>query len=290
MSDIKAKVVDTRLSYSSSTLLKNCSQKYYYYKILGVPKDADSTQSDTAFNCGKAFHYVLEENGHTEDRLDELLDIAVKSFEVEEHRGMLHAMILRYLQVHLKSGLEVVYCELGLNNPIFIGFIDAIMKDAEGGWWIVDLKTAARISEIKLASLASDTQLNLYSSFAKEVAIQLELDPKKFRGARYRVTTKTKLIKKASESYGDYVLRNAKNVKSYDIIIPVEKMDPKGTYAEHKRLHAKTLKMRKGTVKPEKNLSWCDSYFRSCEYWSQCHGSTFTESKETINMLTSNNV
>ena len=282
---------DTRLSYSSATLLKNCSQKYYYYKVAGLAKDPDSEQNYDAFNIGKAFHWVLETNGHTENRLEELLEEAVKAYEVPESRGMIHAMLLRYLQVHQLSGLEVVHCEFELSTDMFVGYIDVILKDSNTGvWWIGDLKTAARYSDIKTAMLHKDVQLNLYSSFADDIAKYFNLDPSKFGGARYRVTTKSVLKRKVDESYAAHVKRTAKNVKSYDVIIPIEKMDPKGIFAEHKKLHKDSIKMREGKLKPSKNMSHCDSFFKPCEYWSQCYGCTYTECKESAEMLTSGNV
>ena len=285
------KVQDTRLSYSSATLLKNCSQKYFHHKVAGTARDEDHEDNYDAFNIGKAFHWVLEENLHSDKDLHNLIDVACKTYEVEDSKAMIEAMLLRYLQVHKKSGLEVVVCELALSNDIFIGFIDLILKDPEtGDWWISDLKTAARYDEITIAKLCSDVQLNLYSSFSDEIAPQFNLDPKKFKGARYRVTTKSKLKRQASESYNEHVLRTAKNVKSYDIIVPLERMDPKGIYKEHKALHAKTLKMRSGKLKPEKNTSYCNSFFKPCEFFSQCHSKTFTDLKDDLDMVTSNNV
>ena len=288
MEDVKVK--DTRLSYSSATLLKNCSQKYFYYKVAGVAKDLDADDNYDAFNVGKAFHYVMEMNKHTENNLEGYLDEAVRAFEVEGHKAMIHAMLLRYLQCHQKSGLQVVHCEFELSTDLFVGFIDVIMVDSEGNWWIVDLKTAARYSEITATKLHNDVQLNLYASFADDIAKYFKLDPKKFKGARYRVTTKSVLKQKVTESYNAYVKRIAKNVKSYDIIIPASKMSPKSFFNEHKKLHKDSMKMREGKLKPTKNYSHCDAFFKPCEYFSQCHGCTFSELKDSIEMLTSDNV
>jgi len=281
--------IDTRLSYSSGTLIKNCEQKYFYYKVSKVPKDKDSEQDNTAFNVGKCFHFVMEENGHTEDNLITLLDLGCKAFEVEDKKALIHAMLLRYLQVHKKSGLKAIKCELSMSNKEFLGFIDVILSDEDGYWYICDLKTAARYSEITAAKLHNDVQLNLYTSFYEEVAGALDLDVNKFMGARYRVTTKATLKQKATETYVAFVKRLAGNVKSYDVIIPLGKMKPEETYKAHMRLHQRSLELRAGEV-PNKNSSWCDSYFRPCEYWSQCHGSTYTECRSDVEMLTSNNV
>jgi hypothetical protein len=280
--------VNTRLSYSSGTLLKNCSMKYYHYKVAGVAKDPDSEDNSDAFNIGKAFHWVLEENNHTEDNLVDLLEKAVKNFNVEDSMGMLHAMLLRYLKLHKKSGLVVKKCELGLQNDIFEGYIDAIMTEEDGTWWVVDLKTARIAAETTFARLKTDTQLNLYCSFADDIALLLGLDRGKFGGARYRVTTKSVLKKKANESYFDHVMRTAKNIKSYDIIIPVSEMNPEQAYKDHELLHSRSMDLRHDVLKPEKNLSYCDSFFKPCEYWSRCHGDTFTNCKGALQMITEN--
>ena len=225
---------DTRLSYSSGNLLKNCEQKYFWYKVAKVPKDPDSEQNDTAFNVGKCFHYVLETNNHTVDKLEELLFQGCRDFDVEEYKAMIHAMLLRYLQVHRTSGLEVVHCELEMSNDKFLGYIDVILKDPKTGfWWIGDLKTASRFSRTTAARLHNDVQLNLYAYFADLIAGHFDLDPKKFAGARYRVTTKSVLKQKKTEGYADFVKRMAKSIKSYDIMIPFSKMNPEQIYNEH---------------------------------------------------------
>jgi len=273
-----------KLSYSSASMLKNCSQKYYWYKVAKVPKDPDSAQDNEAFNVGKAFHFVLEENNHTEINLESLLDAAVKSFEVEEHKAMIHAMLLRYLRLHKKSGLSVTKCELAISNEVFEGFIDAIMQETDGAWWIVDLKTARTLAETTLARVHFDTQLNLYSYFYKEVGEALGLDPLKFKGARYRVTTKSSLTKKSTESYTEFVIRTSNNIKSYDIAIPKERMRMEDTYREHVGLYYKARGLFNGGTQPEKNMSFCDSFFRPCEYFSQCYGGTFTECKSSLDV------
>lgn len=278
------------LSYSSGTLIKNCQQKYYYYKVAGVAKDEDSAQDETAFNVGKAFHYVMEMNNHSEDQLDHWIDIACKSFEVEDKKAMINAMLLRYLQVHKKSGLETVFCEFEIKTDDFIGYVDAVMKEPDDGWWLTDLKTASRFSEIHQARLTRDPQLNLYGYFAKDIANYLELDPEKFRGARYRTTTKSTLKKKVRESYREYVLRMAESIKSYDIVIPKELMSPEEIMKDHLELKVLADKFRSGEAEPKRNRSYCDSFFRSCEYWSQCYGCEFTEAKEKLEIITSNNV
>lgn len=283
--------VDTRLSYSSAGLLKNCSMKYFHHKVNNTKRDFDAEANYDAFNVGKCFHYVLEENGHSEDRLEELLAKGCKAFNVESSESMIHAMLLRYLQIHQRSELEVVKCELALENEEFLGFIDVILTDEAGYWWIADLKTAKFFKPEEAVRLPEDVQLNLYCSFYKDIAKVLGLDPKKWMGARYRVTTKSVLKLKANESYIEHVLRTAKNVKSYDIVVPKKLMQPKETYQEHLRLHQKSLQLRNHEILPERNRSHCMSFFKPCEFWSQCHGGhCFTESEGRVSITSTESI
>lgn len=275
----------TRLSYSSSTTLSNCQMKYFHYKVAGTKKDPDCRDDFTAFNVGKAFHQILENTMHQKSTVEMIEEVCV-FYKVEEHQAMIHAMVLKYLKVHKKSGLDCVGCEMELLNDIFIGFVDAVMKDDKGGWWIVDLKTAAMVSPLTFAKLGTDTQLNLYASFAPQIAEYYGLDLNKFKGARYRVTKKSRLKRKASEEYNDFVRRVFAGIESYDAIIPLKVMDPDKAYRKHKALHTMSMAYRGNEYTPMPNYSYCDSFFRPCEYFSQCHGQTYTEAVKNIEVVT----
>jgi PD-(D/E)XK nuclease superfamily len=275
---------ETRLSYSSATLLQSCSRRYWHYKVNKTKFDEDYVDDYAAFNVGKAFHYVLETTLHKRGGLRKLIENSCKQFNVEDDKAMIHAMVLRYLEVHNASGLEVVKCELEISNEFFLGFIDAVAVEPDGGWWIIDLKTAASVSPLTFARLKGDTQLNLYASFAAIIAEHCGLDPNLFRGARYRTTKKSKLKRKLGESYDEFVKRIQNSVESYDAIVPVELMRPAEFLARHKELHALSLKLRNKRTKTTGtcNFSQCESYFRPCPYFSNCHGSTITEAKKQI--------
>lgn len=283
MQDIKP------LSYSSSNLVKNCQQKYWHYKVKATPKDPDADDSTEAFDIGKAFHEVLELNGHTTRDLESLLDDVCKKYEVDHAKNMIHAMLLRYLQVHIQSGLDVLFCEVKIQTPDTIGFVDVVLGDGDGNWWVGDMKTAGRFSNTTLAKLSSDPQLNLYCYHLLKMAKFLKLDPKKFKGARYRVTTKSKLVQKARETDAEHIKRTAKNVKSYDIIIPKEIMCIEETYKKHVHYFNKAVKLQTGEEAPEQNFTYCDSYFRPCEYWSKCHGHTYSDGLVKLEMVKSSN-
>lgn len=274
---------ESRLSYSSANLLKSCSQRYVYYKVDQVDQDPDFNNDTKAFDVGKAFHHVLEHSNHEEININSLCEEAVGNYQLEHEEGLLvKAMVFKYLKLNKASGLKAVFCELGLTTDSFIGFIDAIMVDPEGIWWLVDLKTAARVSDDTYVRLHKDTQLNLYASFVDHIAETLELDPKKFGGIRYRVTTKSKAKPKATESDGAFIKRIYSTIKSYDFIVPAKLLKPKEFFKDHMKLHTKSMKLRSGKEKPMKNYAACFSYFRPCPYWSKCHGAMYTEGVETM--------
>ena len=116
-------------------------------------------------------------------------------------------MVRKYSELHKKSSLTVIGCEDEVGDDYTIGFIDAIMVDSAGYYYITDLKTAGRFDNNLLARLKRDSQLNLYSYFRNQIEEKYGLDPKKFAGILYRVTQKVSRVKKASESLEDYVNR-----------------------------------------------------------------------------------
>lgn len=281
-----------QLSYSSMKDLSSCEAKYYYRKVAQVAKDADAEESD-ALGVGKAFHEYLEDVLHGEKfHLQPFgLHIHGKALEhnVVDEAPLIAAMAFAYMKLHMASGLKVVKCEQAIETPKFIGYIDVILKDDSDGWWIGDLKTAAKFDDKKVAQLPKDEQLNLYSYFAKMLAPHFDLDPAKFRGCRYRVTTKTKSQIKDGESLLDFAKRmhDKGSVMSYDAIIPVSIMDIETTWKHFEHMQERAVAINNGEA-PTKNLGNCMSFFRPCDYWSQCHGKCFTDmtAKPEVRVMT----
>ena len=291
MTQTNLPIGDTRLSYSSATLLKNCEQRYYHYKVTKIDKDKDVEESN-AFALGKAFHHVLEMAMHKKpEKIVNKLEECVELFGIDETEiGLLHAMVIQYLRCRKKTNLEAIACEYSLRSETFVGFVDLIEGEREGDgwgkWWITDLKTAKSFWSTLTARLPKDRQLNFYASFFRQIAEEFNLDPEKFQGCRYRVTTKSTAKQKKSESYTDYVMRmvEGKNVKSYDIAVPKEKMHLNEVVNEMESLYNRSQELRNGDV-PIRNYSYCESYFKPCDYWSQCHGSCFSDMREDLEVI-----
>jgi hypothetical protein len=250
-----------------------CQQKYHHAKVALTPKDSDYEESE-ALGLGKAFHQVLEKTHHNTYN-ETLIREALEEHKVGyEELALLTAMLENYTQYHKRSGLVVVKCELPLETPVFRGFIDALAQ-GPNGWWIVDLKTAARFDEALLPRLPKDMQLNLYAYFAEEIARALDLKGP-FLGARYRVVVKSKA--KSMKGLQD-------GCKVYDVEVPAHLMDPKHAWSQFLESHQTASELANG-VAPKKNYNACFDYFRPCEYFSQCHGDEFTKNKNKCKVHT----
>jgi len=267
------------LSYSSMRLYTSCARKYFYKKVVKYPIDTDSSDDTESFSVGKAFHQCLEDTRHLLDGYTgkEISKVAVEhGLDDSYHLPLLIAMLSRYKEVHKKSGLKAIHCEVIIETQDFYGIVDVILKDALGGWWIGDMKTSGSYRPDIIATLPRDPQLNLYHAHYKELAASLELDPEKYLGCRYLLTTKSKTSRKDGEELTHYVGRLMKVIKSFDFIIPKEKMGPEDIL----KVHASVLKVSASqTLDPASytpNYGNCMSYFRPCEFWSRCHGNNFS--------------
>lgn len=281
-----AKTTPKKMSYSSQGTLQSCEMEFWHYKVAQTPHDSDYEESD-AFGFGKAFHQVLEKSMHNAFHKEHLIEA------MDEHKvhaadmGALMAMGKRYLKLHKLSGLKVFKVEFQIETKEYVGFIDMLMIDSQGFWWIGDLKTTSRFDEKNLLPrLAKDPQLNIYAFFAGDIARALDLDPEKFMGCRYRAITKPKIVQKGKETVEEYAERVAeKHVEVYDIEVPKEVMNPLEAWESISESYSRSLQLQAGEV-PRKNYKNCISYFKPCRYFSKCHGKTFSEAGNMVKIHT----
>lgn len=266
------------LSPSSLSTLLSCQKKYWHKKIAQTKPDADIEEDTEALRVGKAFHKVLEDCRHDLNGVGYskvLATVWEHELDADVFTPMIYAMLSKYKIVHEKSGLRVKACEIEVRTEDFLGYVDVILED-ESGWWVGDLKTASAYYSNIAAGLFRHTQLNLYAAHAKLLADALGLDVGKFRGCRYRMTTKSKLVRKKDETTEAYVGRLQKSVKSVDFILPVEDMAPAETLASHNAA-LRFIRNNQDGAAYMPNYSNCQQYFKSCEFFSQCHGKEYTK-------------
>lgn len=273
----------TSLSYSSASLLLNCEEKYAHHKIWSTPKDEDIEEDSAALVFGTAFHEILETTLHTANNIREVFNKVVTKYGLDKPTGaVLEAGVISYLEKHKANPYKVIACELEISKDTYLGYVDAIAKNDSGEWCIVDLKTASRIFGELNKRLADDFQLNIYSYYKDDLARQLDLDPTKFMGCSYRVTLKSKLKQKKTESGNDFIHRLLAQCISYDYFVPVDMLSPEKFNDLHKQLHAKAMALRKGDIKPTKNFGYCEAFFRPCNFWSKCHASKWSDERSFL--------
>jgi hypothetical protein len=262
-------------------MLLTCEEKYANYKIRKTPVDADYQKSD-ALALGSAVHWILEASKHEKPAsITKDLAICVRDPTIglpEEAVPLAHAMVLRYLRLHKDMGLKVLAVEIKIEIEGFLGYVDAVMEDAEGNWHIVDVKTWKSLTDAVLRQLPKDAQMGLYASQFEYVANLLGLLPEKFAGIRWRVISKSTTKQKKGEAYADYVLRLVEAVRAYDLFIPRAKLDWTERLQIHRKLWEKSARLRSGEDTPIKNFKSCFDFYSPCEFFSRCHGSLFSES------------
>ncbi len=260
------------LSYSSASLILNCETKFSHHKVLGTKPDEDIEENSDALTMGSSFHEILEATLHRPEGIKESFEKVKHKYMLDTYScGILEAMVASYLDKHRSNPFKVIACELEIRTPTYLGYVDAIAQNDAGDWIIIDLKTAARLFGDLDRKLPDDFQLNIYTYYREHLAKQLNLDMDKFVGCSYRVTLKSKLKQKKTEARGDYMQRLLSQCISYDYFIDSHLLSPEKFGKLHKRLHDKSIQIRRGEHEPIPNYGSCEMYFRKCNFWSQCH-------------------
>jgi hypothetical protein len=284
---------DRRFSYSASNVLKSCEKQYCFKYVLGVEKDTDIEDDAAALRFGKAFHTVCELTNHDVRKFNTsmLTKAAFDNCLNTEDTTKVYACLKSYFDLHSKSKLECVGIELEIGDENLVGYIDAVMADRNGNFWICDLKTSGLVVDTLFARLHKDPQLNLYCAFAEQVVEKInaasnrKLDIKKLQGCAYRVVAKPRTTPKTGESFEAYAARAAP--EAYDVYIPIDKMDPESALREIRELQTKAKAITLDNSRC--NRANCVQWQRPCDFFSQCHGATFTECKESAKVFTTKN-
>lgn len=273
---------DIRISYSSSNTYQGCKRKFYYEKVVKVDHDPDFVDNSKALRIGKCFHQILEHCNHDFNLITkDVVNQALEDNRVDDptEQGLVLGMAKKYSVLHRKSELKIAGLEIEIGDRVnYIGFVDAVMVDGLGNWWIVDLKTAGKLNNSLLSRLSKDPQLNIYSYYIEQIAEACKVDIEKFAGVRYRVTTKATIKRSMKETMGAFVQRIFDRVESFDIGIPASDLTPQKTYDYFMQM-LKGMRALKQIPEEEipQNFTYCESYFKPCPYWSNCYGRTFSQ-------------
>lgn len=276
---------DTRLSCSSATTLRGCEQKWVHYKVKNTESDPDYEEGD-ALAIGKAFHWIIEQTEHKKPKkIVPMLKACTENDDIllpKEYYPLIIGMVHSYTKYHAESGHIIIAIEELIEDPEFMGYIDAVVYDSKGYWWICDNKTFAYFSPSQVAQFASHIQMNVYAAHTAQIAKKYKLNLKKFRGCRLFVTTKPRTKRKKDETAKEMAERLKDLCATWDVEIPIKYMAPESHMDNHRRLHKRSIELRSGDVEPFRNYDYCMSYFRPCQYWSNCHGDTYSNGTKKI--------
>lgn len=283
-----------KLSHSSKNELDTCPRKFIHRKVLKTEPDPDYEDNTKALSVGKAFHETLEACNHEKGLYEpHMLEEACENNGLKDvaNRGLVLGMVQKYFILHQKSGLKVKACEIAVTDDYILGYVDAIMTDDQGNWWVVDLKTAGKLANSLLARLKNDPQLNLYSYFAPQIAEGLGLDLKKFSGIRYRVTLKTTIRAHVGELLLSYARRVFDKIESFDIGIPKEHLKPENAYRIMRGAIIRAERYAQADIdKVPQNFSNCEQYFKPCQFWSQCYGQNYSDAHKGFELYNSEDI
>lgn len=276
-----------RFSYSAGNMFLKCKKKWYLKYVEKVDRDTDSEDDALALREGKALHQVLELSVRDGKnfKLDFLTNAAAEYQLDEESMFKVYACLTSYYRLHARCGLTVVGTEVEIGDEGYVGYIDSIMQDSNGNWWIEDTKTTGMLMETIFARLHNDTQLNIYAYYAPQIAEKLKLPLRLFAGVRYRVVAKPRIVNKPGEPLQAYAGRTTPKI--FDVEIPKRLLNPEDAYLAHMALRNEALML---TASAPCNRQSCIDYNRPCEYWSKCHSGTFTECKNSCSVFTAENI
>jgi len=336
-----------KVSVSGIRLLSECERKAFYKYILGrdvIKPDPDAPKK-VPFDFGNVFHEAMEDNFKGKDITLEYIEDKAKEYihssldkttgittyqrvlspekEVLDLYAMAKVAIEDTKRLLNNYGLVEVDYEIGFENKKTRGFIDRVLKDKSGHWYICDWKTRREVP--KVASAIKDPQAAHYMSFYTEIAKMLRLDTMKFKGIIFHNVTKpsckrsklpkqdvkeevqenpnTIWIKDVPEGYKesreDYIkklLEGTKQDKTPNIqvvhhFVPFSQDMIVTHWKNFKGAHAKYATLDKAFKATGEAVGTCnydqciDSYGAHCDYWSQCHdGKTFTEDMKIIDL------
>lgn len=154
-------------SVSSLELFQSCQYKYYLKYILGNY----SKQNQIHLEIGTFVHKALEDFMQSKDLKLTIDKLKAKAKEFMEYKPKFKILKERLENGDLYNGYTVIATEkdfeITINNEIFKGSIDLVLKDENDNIVIVDYKTSKKIFEKK--KLDNSLQVMIYSYAVKQL-------------------------------------------------------------------------------------------------------------------------
>lgn len=278
------------LSNSMVSHFKDCERKFIMNYITKQERDSDFI-SPKYFAFGNAYHKILEETLHDSNKFTvELLNSVSDEHGLDPiyEKAKLVQCLKLYYQEHNKSGLKILDVEVYFKGDN-AGTIDAIAIDSNG-WWIIDLKTAASLSNMRPELLHVDSQMGLYASHAPEVQLMLEekhgIKLGEFLGIKLREVTKAKERKKKETEDFDTFYNRLKPIEFRELTLEKQYIECEETRhymeVESQRVNdtvKKFIESGENIKSVIRNTKSCTNPVTKecCPFFSTCHGKSASE-------------
>ena len=255
-----------KLSQSSAAMYLSCQRKWKLY--------ASKTDKDPDWRKGKALRFGAAYAECQEEFRDnwklmttqKIIRIAERNDLDINDAAKLMACLRTYF-ANVKEGDVVEKVELTLDHPMLSGRIDkTILRD--GKRYIGEDKTASEINPALPTILLTDPQLCVYA----ECQEQFEADG----GIIYRVVSKPKEKRKKEESWEAFTQRC--KCEFLELVIPFESLQIKEALGRIQVI-ADEIDSKVKLEEFPQNFRNCEMFGSGCEYYSRCHGKTFSEAK-----------
>jgi hypothetical protein len=289
------------LSNSMVSEFKTCERKFVYNYILN--KDADSDHIiPKYFNFGNAYHDILDQTQHDSSKFTmDLLHNVSDKYQLDPvyEKAKLVQCLLLYYKEHVKSGLQIIATEVYFKGSN-AGTVDAIAIDKDSNWWIVDLKTAASLSNMRPEMLNVDPQMALYTYHSEDIKKVTEeltgIKLNEFKGIRLREVTKAKERKKKEVEDFDSFYQRLKPIEYRELVLDANYVETEEVKffmeVESERVQDSLKRFIDGgeNIKQvPRNVRNCtDPITKSvCPFFSTCHGKSAYDimKKEDLDFL-----
>jgi hypothetical protein len=255
-----------KLSATGANTYLSCQRKYWHQRLDKTCHDSDSRQGN-GLVFGRVIAQLQEEFSPdpiklmTATRIKEAF--AAEGLSINDAaRGM--AVLRKYYGTFAQGVVTKV--EQWLEHPTLVGKLDKLMKFCDRTFIIED-KVFSDINPALRDTLKTDSQLCLYASCAE----QFEAD-----AIMFRVISKPKERRKKEESWEEYARRCT--CEALEITFEFSELDIKGCLDKFESLQAEISEKGMEKARYMCNTKNCQSYGYACEWFSQCHGKTHTES------------
>lgn len=242
-----------------------CQRKYWHNRIGKTDHDVDF-QQPSHLDFGLAYaecHRLFGESPKTMTSAEIIRVCEEHGLDINKAAQLM--AVLRKHYATFEVG-KVIARDQWLEHNVLVGKISKLVV-IEGKTWIVEDESVYDTNMALRDTLKLDTQLCLYAACQEQFSAD---------GIIYRTVTKPKQRRKKEESWQDYTQRC--ECDALEVRFSFDEIDVKGCLdrIEGIRKEIEGKESQELFVLDTKN---CLQFQSPCQYYSRCHGKTYTEAQ-----------